>query len=62
MTTLHILKTEPDDLVAELIDTLSGRDGAMVVNLYEDEIWDSQVDWDRLAADIFKADRVISWW
>ncbi len=62
MTTLHILKTEPDDVVAGLIQAMSGKDGAMVVNLYRDEISGSEVDWDRLVSDIFKSDRVISWW
>jgi hypothetical protein len=62
LTTLHILKSEPDDTVADLIEALSGSDGAMVVNLYRDEISGSDVDWEQLVTDIFKADRVISWW
>ena len=61
MTTLHILKTEPDDAVANLIEALSVNDGAVVVNLYRDEISGVEADWQQLVADIFKSDRVICW-
>ena len=59
---LHILKTEPDETVAELVEALSQKDGAMVVCLYLDEISGSSVDWFRLVEDIFACDRVICWW
>lgn len=59
---LHLLKSEPDDLVAELIDALSGEEGAVVVCLYRDEVSGTPVDWDRLVDDIFRYERIICWW
>ena len=60
--TLHILKSAPDDTVAGLIEALSGREGATVVSLYEDEISGTVADWSRLVDDIFSYERVICWW
>ena len=59
---LHILKTEPDETVAGLIEALSKEDGVAVVSLYQDEVSGSKVNWDRLVEDIFAYDRVICWW
>ena len=58
---LHILKTEPDDMVAGLIEALSGEDGVAVVCLYEDELSGGIVDWERLVDDIFAHEKVICW-
>ena len=58
---LHLLRSKPDDTVAEMISTMSG-DGATVVSLYPDEIAGTPVDWDRLMDDIMEHDKVISWW
>lgn len=53
---LHILKTEPDDTVAELIGAFPDDAGGTVA-LYEEE-----VDWEDLVERIFAADKVICWW
>ena len=45
-----------------MIEALSGNESAMVVNLYRDEISGLDVDWGQLVADIFNAERIISWW
>lgn len=59
--TLHLLKSEPDDTVVELISAMSG-DGATVVCLYPDDISGNVIDWDRLVDDIMAHDKVVSWW
>ncbi|MEJ2641153.1 MAG: hypothetical protein P8010_16420 [Desulfosarcinaceae bacterium] len=65
-TTLHLLRSEPDDIMAALIEALIEaltRDSAATVcPLYPDAITQAPVDWDRLVDDIFKHDRVICWW
>jgi hypothetical protein len=58
---LHILKSEPDGMVADLIKALSGDDGVAVISLYADAISLAPVDWSRLVDDIFSYDRVICW-
>ena len=59
---LHILKSKPDETIAELIQATANEDDIAVVSLYEDEISGSRVDWSRLVKDIFGYDRVICWW
>lgn len=59
---LHILKSEPDETVAGLIEDLSQGQGVAVVSLFEDQITGSGVNWPRLVEDIFRHDRVICWW
>ena len=61
-TVLHILKSEPDETVAELIAASSLEETVAVVGLYQDEITGSVVNWYRLVDDIFTYDRVICWW
>ena len=61
-TVLHILKSEPDKTVAELIEASSLEETVAVVGLYQDEITGSVVNWCRLVDDIFSYDRVICWW
>ena len=61
-TVLHILKSEPDETVAELIEASSVEETVAVVGLYQDEITGSVVNWHRLVDDIFTYDRVICWW
>jgi hypothetical protein len=60
-TILHLLKSEPDELVADLIKTLSGKDGVAVVSLYADAISPAPIDWSRLVDDIFSYKQVICW-
>ena len=57
MTVLHILRTEPDDIVEKLIEKLSGQEGTSVTSLYQED-----VDWSRLVDDIFSHKKVICWW
>lgn len=59
---LHLLRSAPDDTVAELILALSGNDGATVVSLYPDDIVGTPVDWGRLIDDILAHEVIISWW
>lgn len=59
---LHLLRSEPDDTVTELISAMSGSDEATVVCLYPDEISGAPVDWDRLVDDIMAHEKIISWW
>ena len=61
-TVLHILKSEPDETVAELIEASSLEETVAVVALYQDEITGSVINWYRLVDDIFSYDRVICWW
>jgi hypothetical protein len=60
--TLHLLRSEPDETVARLIDSISRNEAATVVCLYPDPISDTPVDWDRLVDDIFAHERIICWW
>lgn len=57
MKILHILRSEPDELVEKLIENLSEEDGATVTSLYQ-----SDVDWSRLVDDIFSHQKIICWW
>ena len=57
MQMLHILKSEPDDTMAKMIDIISRDKFASVFVLYG-----SHVDWKALVDDIFSHDRVICWW
>jgi hypothetical protein len=59
---LHILKSEPDETVAGLIEALSEGQGVSVVSLFEDQITGNDVNWSRLVDDIFSHDRIICWW
>ena len=59
---LHILKSEPDETVARVIEAQSHESEVAVVSLYRDEITGHAVDWSRLVEDIFAYDRVICWW
>jgi len=62
MTILHLLRSEPDESVASLIEALTRDATATVCQLYPDAISQEPVDWDRLVDDIFNHDRVICWW
>jgi hypothetical protein len=57
MKTLHILRSEADDVSRTLIQGLSKEGDAKEVHLY-----DGPVDYARLVTDIFASDRVICWW
>jgi hypothetical protein len=57
MKILHILRSEPDDMVALFIRETSQGQDARSFPLYQDP-----VDYDRLVQSIFDSDRVFSWW
>lgn len=60
-TILHVLRTEPDDIIAALVAEMSDGNVVAVRCLYPDKISAAPVDWDRLVDDIFSHDRVICW-
>lgn len=57
MKNLHLLRSEPDDMVKTLIDEGYRGDENLKVALYEGE-----PDYEALLRDLFACDRVISWW
>jgi|Deesub1362A_J573_1020465.scaffolds.fasta_scaffold00062_44 hypothetical protein len=57
MRILHILRSEPEEVVRQLMDAVSEGEEAVEFPIYEGE-----VDYARLLAEIFQSDRVISWW
>ena len=57
MKTLHLLRSEPDEWVRELMREASPGEEVREVPLHSGE-----VDYDRLIAEIFESDRVIAWW
>lgn len=59
---LHLLRSFPDDTVADLIDAMSSKEAATVVSLYPDGVADTPVDWHRLIEDIMAHDTIICWW
>ena len=59
---LHLLRSSPDDTVADLITAMSGREGATVISLYPDDVTETEVDWDRLIDHILSHDKIICWW
>ena len=59
---LHLLRSVPDDIVAELIATMGSQEGVTVVSLYPDDVTGTPVDWRRIINDIMCHDRIICWW
>jgi hypothetical protein len=57
MKLLHILRSEPNELVKLLVARMSQGASGQQVPLYK-----GPVDYDRLVADIFQSDMVICWW
>jgi len=57
MKILHILRSEPDDLVRLFIQGTSRGQSAKEVPLHR-----GPVDYDQLVRDIFQSDKVICWW
>ncbi len=56
MTTLHIFRSDPDELVREIVrETTAGETTQIALS-------DEVVDYDRLVDEIFRHDRVICWW
>jgi len=58
MKVLHLLRSEPDELVERLIEGMTDEaDETTVKPLFKED-----VDWSRLVDEIFQNDKVISWW
>lgn len=57
MKTLHILRSEPEDIVRKFIEDASQGTKSLERHLYKEGI-----DYDQLVKDIFESDRVICWW
>lgn len=57
MKLLNILKTKPDEITMKLMEGVSRGAEAQNFNLYEDD-----VDYEKLIELIFSSDRVVSWW
>lgn len=57
MKILHILRSEPDETVTEMMEAITNGDHSKSTPLYNGE-----VDWSQLVDDIFSCDKVISWW
>ncbi len=57
MKLLNIFRSEPDDTVKTLCESLSGKNQCDEIRLYEGD-----VDWEKLVDDIFSHDKVVCWW
>jgi hypothetical protein len=57
MKVLHLVKSEPDEKTQQMIQALSAGQEVTRVDL-----WQADMDYDHLLAQIFEHDRVISWW
>ncbi len=57
MKVLHVLKSEPDNVIKTLMNASSeGND------VQQFELFANDVDYDKLVELIFENDKVISWW
>jgi len=56
MSTLHILRSEPDEQVREFIEAVNPEE-SKTIGLFEDP-----TNYDDLVEEIFSHDHVISWW
>ncbi len=57
MKVLHVLKSEPDDTVKALMAPLSKGHDVRQFEMYQPE-----VDYDKLVEMVFEHDKVICWW
>ena len=57
MKILHILRSEPDETVKQMMATITNGDYSKATPLYVGD-----VDWPKLVDDILSYDKVISWW
>lgn len=57
MKILHILRSEPDEMVRKFIRETSKGLESLEVPFYKGE-----VDYDQVVKEIFSSDQVISWW
>jgi hypothetical protein len=57
MKILHILRSEPDATVKDIVASTTNGDQSKTTELYKGDI-----DWPRLVDDIFSHDKIICWW
>lgn len=57
MKVLNLLRSEPDDMVAQCVEAFLEDDGSKKIALYE-----GNVDWSEVVDEIFAHDKVICWW
>ena len=57
MKILHVLRTEPDETVKDIVAATTNGDQSQTAELFSDNI-----DWSRLVDDIFSYDKVVCWW
>lgn len=57
MKILQIFRSEPDEAVKQLSESISRNEDASSVSLYA-----GNVDWSQLVDDIFSHDKVVCWW
>jgi hypothetical protein len=57
MKILHILRTEADETVNNIVASTTNGDQSKTAELYKGEI-----DWSLLVDDIFSYDKVVCWW
>lgn len=57
MNLLHIMRSEPDEVVRTLIREISKDKDSQEVSLYE-----GVIDYEKLIEDIFVSDQLICWW
>ena len=57
MKILNILRSEPDEMVAQCVEAFSRDEEGKKIALYEGE-----VDWAGLVDEIFAHDKVVCWW
>ena len=57
MEILHLLRSQPNDTVGNLMVNITNGDRSRVVELFEEDI-----NWAMLVDDIMSSDKVICWW
>jgi hypothetical protein len=57
MKILHILRSEPNEMVRDFI-----RETSKNAESFEYPLYTGEVDYDQVVQEIFASDRVISWW
>jgi hypothetical protein len=57
MKLLHVLKSEPDEIIKTFMQPLSEGNEVQQFDLYKGE-----VDYDKLVEQVFEHDKVICWW
>ncbi len=57
MKVVHLLRSQPSDLIRRFVEDISKDKESIEVPLYQEP-----VDYDQLIGEIFEGDQVICWW